>query len=200
MRLLRYGRLRDIESLILYPSVDQEADALREVFFPGTFSHKSTYTVNQHFSARIPGSLLSYERGRPVIYSRTWNHLAHFRPELQDGKPVAYVSYGSLRCPQAPRAAVERHFSVALPWKVTQSGGARKSFASTMLFEPPELSTDDIEESEEEAGQEGQSEPPGPLAQAAARPSPRRARSRRVARVRSWGSRLHRWLWGLGGP
>jgi len=190
LRLLRYGRLRDIESFILVPS-DNAGASLRDVFFPGTFSHRSTFTVNQHFSAKVPGSLLTYEVGRPVIYSRTWNHLHHFRPETSaDGTPLPYISYDSLRCPEATRAQVERHYSVALPWKQSQSGGARKSFAHTMLFEPPELSSDEIEESTEE------DEQPVPGVDAhRAPPAPRRVR--RAARVRTWAQRMHRWLWGL---
>jgi hypothetical protein len=128
--------------------------------FPGTFSHTSTFAVNKHFSARIPGELLSYERGRPVLYSRTWNHLSHFRPETgADGRALPHVSYDALPAARASRADVERRFSVLLPWKAAESGGARKSFAHTILFEPPELSTDEVldEESErEEAAQAAQ--------------------------------------------
>jgi hypothetical protein len=183
--------------------------------------------VNKHFSARIPGALLSYERGRPVIFSRTWNHLSHFRPELApDGRPLPHVTYGALPCVAAPRAAVERRFSVLLPWKAAESGGAKKSFAHTILFEPPELSTEEVlEESEAAAAAAGGAGQAGQGAAAAAGGGggavPRRAggdgaaaggegadaggappeerRGHKRGRVRSFGSKLHRWLWGLQG-
>jgi hypothetical protein len=177
--------------------------SLRFLRFPGTFSHTSTFAVNKHFSARIPGALISLERGRPVVYSRTWNHLSHFRPEAgPGGAPLAHVTYDALACVPASRAAVEQRFSVLLPWKAAESGGARKSFAHTIFFDPPELSTDEVlDESEQAAAADG-----GGGGGEALEALPRRAggdagpppgRRRRGARVRSFGARLHRWLWGL---
>jgi hypothetical protein len=161
--------------------------------FTGTFSHTSTFVVNKHFSAKIPGELLTFERGRPVIYSRTWNHVFHFKPEPGD----AYVSYDALPAVPASRAAVEVRYSVALPWKVAESGGARKSFAHTILFDPPELSTEEVlEESSEEEGGAVEQAQLVPRKAGAAQPPPAKRR-RRGARVRSFAQRLHRWLWGL---
>lgn len=170
--------------------------------FTGTFSHTSTFVKNKHFSARIPGELLTYERGRPVLYSRTWNHVYHFKPE----PGAAYVSYDALPAVPASRAEVEQRFSVALPWKVAESGGARKSFAHTILFDPPELSTEEVlEGSSEEEGAAAEQQAQAELPRKAggddggkrdAQPPPAKRR-RRGARVRSFGARLHRWLWGL---
>lgn len=149
--------------------------------------------VNKHFSAKIPGELITFERGRPVIYSRTWNHVFHFKPEPGD----AYVSYDALPAVPASRAAVEVRYSVALPWKVAESGGARKSFAHTILFDPPELSTEEVlEESSEEEGGAVEQAQLVPRKAGAAQPPPAKRR-RRGARVRSFAQRLHRWLWGL---
>jgi hypothetical protein len=183
--------------------------------------------VNKHFSARIPGELLTYERGRPVLYSRTWNHLSHFRPEVgPGGRALPHVSYDALPAAHASRAAVESRYSVLLPWKAAESGGARKSFAHTILFEPPELSTEEVmdeepEREEEAAAQAGAEGGASADASAAARdgsggeprradgggkggagggagaPPARAARRKRGARVRSMYERLHRWLWGL---
>ena len=168
--------------------------------FTGTFSHTSTFVVNKHFSAKIPGELLQFERGRPVLYSRTWNHVYHFKPEPGD----TYVSYDALPAVPASRAAVETRFSVRLPWKVAQSGAAKKSFAHTILFDPPELSTEEVlEESSEEGGAAAQAELPRKAGgddggKRDAQPPPAKPKRRkRGARVRSFGARLHRWLWGL---
>jgi len=168
--------------------------------FPGSFSHLSSFEVNKHYSAKIPGELLTFERGRPVLYSRTWNHCYHFKPEAG----AALLSYDALPAVAASRAAVEKRFSVALPWKAAESGGARKSVLHTMLFDPPELSTEEVldESSEAEAaGQAEQQQLPRKAggddgAARQAQPPPARRR-RRGARVRSFGARLHRWLWGL---
>ena len=171
--------------------------------FTGTFSHTSTFVKNKHFSARIPGELLTYERGRPVLYSRTWNHVYHFKPE----PGAAYVSYDALPAVPASRSDVEKRFSVALPWKVAESGGARKSFAHTILFDPPELSSEEVLEgsTDEEAGAAAEHQAGAELPRKAGGDDgvkrdalpPAAKRRRRGARVRSFGARLHRWLWGL---
>jgi hypothetical protein len=200
MRLLRYGRVRDIESVLMYPG-QPGGPPVHGIWFTGTFSHTSTFVVNKHFSAKIPGGLLTYERGRPVLYSRTWNHVYHFKPE----PGAAYVSYDALPAVPASRPAVEARFSVALPWKVAESGGARKSFAHTILFEPPELSTAEVLEESSEEGAAAEHAAGADLPRKAggddgakrdAQPPPAKRR-RRGARVRSFGARLHRWLWGL---
>ena len=137
-----------------------------------------------------------------VPRSRALAQVYHFKPE----PGAVYVSYDSLPAVPASRSEVEKRFSVALPWKIAESGGARKSFAHTILFDPPELSTEEVleESSAEEQGaaaEQHATELPRKAggddgAKRDAQPPPAKRR-RRGARVRSFGARLHRWLWGL---
>lgn len=67
--------------------------------FAGTFGDirgGTTWADWHHGNARVPARLFEFDRGRPVIYVVTWNHLMSFRPQLgPGGRPMETRAYGA---------------------------------------------------------------------------------------------------------
>lgn len=132
LRLLRYGRLRDVESFLLFAEPDGSPS---ELYFPGSFSHQNRYSSPVHYAARVPAKRVEMEGGRVVIYSQTWNHLMNVEAQVGSDPEAEYaVEYADLPCALATRTEVERLYSARLPWKSAESHGAARSMQSGIIL------------------------------------------------------------------